>query len=116
MYQTSYHRPKSVAEAAKLFSSSGDAAYISGGHTLLPTMKARLAAPKNLIDLRHVPELKGIQVSADAVTIGAATPHAGVAGSAEVKKADSDACRPRRIDRRSAGPSHGHHRRLGGEQ
>jgi aerobic carbon-monoxide dehydrogenase medium subunit len=87
MYETSYHRPKSVAEAAKLFSSSGDAAYISGGHTLLPTMKARLAAPKNLIDLRHVPELKGIQVSADAVTIGAATPHAGVAGSADVKKA-----------------------------
>ncbi len=87
MYQTSYHRPKSLAEAAKLFSSSGDAAYISGGHTLLPTMKARLAAPKNLIDLRHVPELKGIQVSGDAVTIGAATTHAEVANSADVKKA-----------------------------
>ena len=34
-------------------------AYISGGHTLLPTMKARLAAPKNLIDLRQVPGAEG---------------------------------------------------------
>ncbi len=87
MYETTYHRPKSLSEAAKLFSSSDDAAYISGGHTLLPTMKARLAAPKNLIDLRHVPELKGIQVSGDTVTIGAATAHAEVAKSADVKKA-----------------------------
>ena len=68
MYETTYHRPKSLAEAASLFSSTGDAAYISGGHTLLPAMKARLAAPANLIDLRHVPELKGIQVSGDSVT------------------------------------------------
>ena len=46
MYETTYHRPKSLAEAASLFSSSGDAAYISGGHTLLPAMKARLAAAR----------------------------------------------------------------------
>ncbi len=87
MYQTNYHRPKSLAEAAKLFSGSGDAAYISGGHTLLPTMKARLAAPKNLIDLRQVPELKGIQVSGNSVSIGGATTHSTVASSADVKKA-----------------------------
>lgn len=87
MYETTYHRPKSVSEAASLFSSSGDAAYISGGHTLLPTMKARLASPGNLIDLRHVPELKGIQVSGDSVTIGAATTHREVSTSGDVKKA-----------------------------
>ena len=87
MYQTTYHRPKSIAEAAGLFSKLEDATYISGGHTLLPAMKARLAAPGNVIDLRHVAELKGIQVSADTVTIGAATPHAEVAKSADVKKA-----------------------------
>ena len=89
MYETTYHRPKSLAEAASLFSSSGDATYISGGHTLLPTLKARLAQPANLIDLRHVPELKGIQVSGDSVTIGAATTHAEVGKSADVKKAIS---------------------------
>ncbi|HEX9906440.1 MAG TPA: xanthine dehydrogenase family protein subunit M [Propylenella sp.] len=87
MYQTTYHRPTSVAEAASLFSSAGDAAYISGGHTLLPAMKARLAAPANLIDLRHVAEMKGIQVSGDAVTIGGAMTHAEVAQSADVRKA-----------------------------
>jgi len=87
MYQTTYHRAKSLAEAAKLFSSSEDPAYISGGHTLLPTMKARLAAPKNLIDLRHVPELKGIQASGDSVTVGGASTHYDVANSGDVKKA-----------------------------
>ncbi len=89
MYETTYHRPKSLAEAASLFSSSGDAAYISGGHTLLPTMKARLASPGHLIDLRHVPELKGMQVSGDSVTIGAATTYGEIAKSADVKKAIS---------------------------
>ena len=84
MYQTTYHRPGSLSEAASLFSGSGDAAYLSGGHTLLPTMKARLAAPANLIDLRAIPDLKGIGASGDAVTIGAATTHAEVAASGEV--------------------------------
>ena len=86
MYATQYHRPKSISEAAKIFS-AGDAAYISGGHTLLPAMKARLAAPGNLIDLRHIPDLKGIQVAGDAVTIGGATTHFEVSQSADVKKA-----------------------------
>jgi aerobic carbon-monoxide dehydrogenase medium subunit len=89
MYQTTYHRPKSVSEAASLFSKLEDAAYISGGHTLLPAMKARLASPGNVIDLRHVPELKGIQVSGDSVTIGGAATHAEVNLSADVKKAIS---------------------------
>ena len=87
MYQTTYHRPTSLAEAASLFANSGDAAYLSGGHTLLPAMKARLAAPTALIDLRHVEELKGITVTADTVTIGGGMTHSTVAGSAEVKRA-----------------------------
>jgi len=87
MYETNYHRPKSLAEAASLFSGSGDAAYISGGHTLLPTMKARLAQPGNLIDLRHVPELKGIQASGNGIAIGAATTHREVASSNDVQSA-----------------------------
>ena len=87
MYETQYHRPTSLSEAAGLFSSTGDAAFISGGHTLLPAMKARLAAPSNLIDLRHIPELKGIQVSGDAVAIGAAATHSEVNRSADVQRA-----------------------------
>ena len=87
MYETTYHRPSSLAEAARLFADSGDAAFLSGGHTLLPAMKARLAAPAHLIDLRRIPELKGIQVSGDTVRIGGATTHAEVSQSAEVKRA-----------------------------
>ena len=87
MYETTYHRPRSLSEAASLFTSSGDAAYISGGHTLLPAMKARLAAPSALIDLRHVPELKGIEVSGDTVAIGGAMTHSEVSRSEEVNRA-----------------------------
>ncbi|MYZ50036.1 FAD binding domain-containing protein [Propylenella binzhouense] len=87
MYQTTYHRPTSLAEAARLFSEAGDAAYVSGGHTLIPAMKLRLSAAANLIDLRHVGELKGISVTADEVAIGAGMTHAEVAGAAEVKGA-----------------------------
>src|SRR5688572_29590971 len=87
MYKTNYHRPRSLSDAKNLFSSTGDAAYLSGGHTLLPAMKARLAAPANLIDLRRVPELRGIEVSGDAVAIGAAMTHSEVSQSAEVKRA-----------------------------
>lgn len=89
MYPTTYHRPKSLGEAASLFASSEEAAYISGGHTLLPTMKARLAAPRHLIDLRHVAELKGIAVDGDRIAIKGGMTHAEVAGSAEVRRACS---------------------------
>jgi carbon-monoxide dehydrogenase medium subunit len=50
-------------------------------------MKQRLAAPSDVIDVRRIPELKGITVTGDAVTIGAATTHAEVNASAEVKQA-----------------------------
>ena len=87
MYETHYHRPKDVAEAAKLFAGASEARYLAGGQTLLPTMKQRLAAPSDVIDLRKLPELKGISVTGDAVTIGAATTHAEVNTSDAVKKA-----------------------------
>jgi aerobic carbon-monoxide dehydrogenase medium subunit len=85
MYQTTYHRPSSVAEAVSLLSSAEDAKLLAGGQTLLPTMKQRLAAPQNLIDVRRLTELIGISVDAGAISIGAATTHAAVAGSSEVK-------------------------------
>lgn len=53
----------------------------------LPAMKNRLAAPANLIDLRHISELRGIDVSGGTIAIGAATPHADVAGSETIQRA-----------------------------
>ena len=90
MYQTNYHRPSSLSEAASLFSGADDAAYLSGGHTLIPTMKQRLAAPSDLIDLSGLSDLKGIEAGSDSVTIGAATTHAEVGEAAEVAHEDVD--------------------------
>ena len=80
MYAVNYHRASSVAEAASI-AKDADARYISGGMTLIPAMKTRLAAPSVLVDLRHVQELKGIRVSGRTVTIGAGVTHAEVASS-----------------------------------
>ena len=87
MYDFSYHRPGSLADAAKALSASSDSKLLAGGMTLLPTLKQRLANPSDLIDLGAIAELKGIKVDGSGVTIGAMTTHAEVAHSAEVKKA-----------------------------
>lgn len=87
MYAFEYHRPTSVRQAASLLGKAEDAKIVAGGHTLLPTMKMRLAAPANLIDLSQIADLRGIERSARSVTIGAMTTHAEVANSAEVKEA-----------------------------
>lgn len=87
MHETRYHRPSSLDEAAKILSASTDGRYLSGGQTLIPTMKHRLAEPTDLIDLTRLSELKGISESGGALTIGAATTHAEVAGSDVVRKA-----------------------------
>jgi len=85
MYATTYHRASSLADAVRLRSSSDEAKYVSGGMTLIPTMKQRLAAPSDLVDLRHVAELKGISVNGNRVRIGAATTHHEVSTSTELK-------------------------------
>jgi carbon-monoxide dehydrogenase medium subunit len=87
MYETTYHRPSSVDEAAALFAKGAEAKYLAGGHTLIPVMKQRLAAPSDVIDLGRIKELVGIDVSADAVTIKAATTHYDVATSGPAQKA-----------------------------
>lgn len=87
MYAFNFHRPSSLADAAKLLGGAEDGKFVAGGQTLLPTLKQRLASPSDLIDVTGIPELKGITVSGGSVTIGAATRHAVVAASAEVKKA-----------------------------
>jgi aerobic carbon-monoxide dehydrogenase medium subunit len=85
MYATSYHRASSVDEAVNLRSSHDEGRYISGGMTLIATMKQRLAAPSDLIDLRHIEALKGISVTGRTVRIGGATPHADVAASGSIR-------------------------------
>jgi aerobic carbon-monoxide dehydrogenase medium subunit len=67
-----YAAPTSVAETVALLAQAGgDAKIISGGQSLMPMLAFRLASPKVLIDLRHVPDLDRITVGDDGVTLGA---------------------------------------------
>lgn len=69
-----YHRPSSVAEAVAILASHGDEARpLSGGHSLIPMMKLRMAAPEHLVDLGGIADLKGISESGGTITIGAMT-------------------------------------------
>ena len=67
MYQTTYHRPSSVDEAAAAFAKGSDSKYLAGGHTLIPVMKQRLASPSDVIDLGKIKELIGIEPSGDGI-------------------------------------------------
>src|ERR1700754_4219229 len=87
MYETHYHRPSSVEEAAALFAKGTEAKYLAGGHTLIPVMKQRLASPSDVIDLARIKELIGIEASADTLTIKAATTYYDITQSADAKKA-----------------------------
>jgi carbon-monoxide dehydrogenase medium subunit len=87
MYQTTYHRPSTVDEAAALFGKGSDSKYLAGGHTLIPVMKQRLASPSDVIDLSKIKELVGVELSGDALTIKAATTYFDILRSADAKKA-----------------------------
>jgi aerobic carbon-monoxide dehydrogenase medium subunit len=74
-----YVAPDTLDEALSALSQGGeDAKLLAGGHSLLPLMKLRLAAPTLLVDLRKVPDLSGIS-SNGGVTIGAMTTHTAIA-------------------------------------
>lgn len=81
MYNFNYHRPGSIADALKLHQEAEDAAYLAGGHTLIPSMKQRLAAPTDLIDLSGISDMTGLDDKGDALRIGALTRHEEVASS-----------------------------------
>ena len=69
-----YHAPHSVGEAIVLLGSLGpEAKLLAGGHSLLPMMKLRFAAPTHLIDLNRIPALRGITEEGDTLVIGAMT-------------------------------------------
>lgn len=86
MYPFNYHRPANVEDALACYRSVDDGLYLAGGQTLIPTLKQRLAAPSDLIDLSAIPDLTGIDVSASRVSIGAFTRHAAVAGHADIRR------------------------------
>lgn len=87
MYEFKYHRPATVRQAANLLAKNEDAKLIAGGHTLVPVMKQRLAAPPHIVDLSRIDGLNGIELKGRALVIGATAKHAEVAESATVGEA-----------------------------
>lgn len=87
MYAFTFHRPETLRQAVSLLSKNADAKLLAGGHTLLPTMKLRLAGPPQLIDLSRVEGLAGIELKGRSLQIGAMTRHADVHDSAVVQEA-----------------------------
>ena len=81
-----YYRARSVADAQKLLTAHPGAKLLAGGHSLVPLMKLRLAAPTALVDIGRVPELRGITREGDRMRIGALTTHAELAASAELRR------------------------------
>jgi aerobic carbon-monoxide dehydrogenase medium subunit len=87
MYAFKYHRPPTARTAATLLKRYEDAKLLAGGHTLLPTMKLRLAQPAHIIDLSGCADMRGIERKGRNLVIGAMTKHAEVASSPVVKEA-----------------------------
>jgi len=78
-------RPTTLADALAAF--RGDAAFLAGGHTLIPAMKSRLRQVEILIDLERVPGLTDIRLDGDRLLIGALARHAEVAAHPVVRGA-----------------------------
>jgi carbon-monoxide dehydrogenase medium subunit len=80
-----YIAPDSLEEAVRHLHENGeDAKLLAGGHSLLPLMKLRLAAPTLLVDLRRVPGLHGVRQDNGTVSIGALTSHATLEATPEL--------------------------------
>jgi aerobic carbon-monoxide dehydrogenase medium subunit len=81
-----YVRATSLAHAIGLLQTDPDGSkLVAGGHTLIPTLKLRLASPALLIDICGIDELKGIEV-ADRIRIGSLTTHAELLASGPLRK------------------------------
>jgi carbon-monoxide dehydrogenase medium subunit len=80
-----YTAPDTLEDALAALADGGeDAKLLAGGHSLIPLMKLRLAAPSLLVDLRKIPGLHGIQREGGTWRIGALTPHAELERAADL--------------------------------
>src|SRR5713101_6542298 len=81
-----YVRATSLTQAIGLLQKDPDGTkLVAGGHTLIPTLKLRLASPALLVDIGGIDELKGIEVG-DRIRIGALTTHAELLASEPLRK------------------------------
>ena len=79
--QFDYYRAGSVAEAAALLAEHPEAKLLAGGHSLIPLLKLRLAAPSALVDIGRIDSLRSIREESGTIEIGALTTHSELASS-----------------------------------
>lgn len=86
MFPTSfaYHRADSVSDAVALLARNPEAKILAGGHSLIPAMKLRLAAPEALIDISHIDDLRHIRIEGDEIHIGAMATYNDIRGNLEL--------------------------------
>jgi len=82
-----YYRATSVADAVSMLKKNKGARLLAGGHSLVPSMKLRVANPTMLVDIGRIKSLNGIKAGKKEVKIGALTTHATVAASDDLKAA-----------------------------
>ncbi len=100
------------AAIAALVEHGDDAKLLAGGHSLLPLMKLRLAAPSVLVDIGRLSDLSYVRDGGDHVAIGGLTRHRDLETS-DLLGTEAPAAAPRRrAGRRPAGAPPRHHRRL----
>lgn len=82
-----YYSPKTLEEALRLVERHGDEAKVlAGGHSLLPLMKLRLAAPRYIIDIGRLRAMRYIREEGGQVALGALTSHAEIETSALLRQ------------------------------
>ena len=84
MYDFTYQKPGSLADAVKVLSGDMEAKALAGGQTFIPVLKQRLNKPSTVVDLSKL-GLSGITVAGDKIVIGAMTRHADVASNADIQ-------------------------------
>lgn len=88
-----YFAPKTIQEALGLLSKyPEEAKVLAGGHSLIPQMKLRLAAPKYLVDIGRISGLSHIKEESGRLLIGAMTTHYALESSALLKQKCSLLC------------------------
>lgn len=84
MHQFNYQRATSASDARERFQAAADPVYISGGMTLLPSLKLRLANPSDVIDLGGIESMRSITSSDSVMSVGALATHSEVSRSTAI--------------------------------
>ena len=82
-----YATPRSLEEATSLLAEKwGETEILAGGTDLVTSLKQEITAPKRVVSLKNIAELKGITASQKSVRVGAMTTLAELAANSEIKK------------------------------